>query len=534
MVMYPSLDIILLGYSFIMKTLTSRWTRQRLWAGVLSGISLLSLSAHAATNDPLVVHTQAGEIQGKSLPYTRTWQGIPYAQPPVGNLRWKAPQPVKHWQGIKTALKFGASCMQTPPPKGPEAVLSQRPMSEDCLTLNIWQPKRRFEEHKYPVMVWIHGGAFRMGGTSLKLYDGAKLAQKGVLVVTLNYRLGPLSVFPHPALDKEEHGKALNFGLLDQIAALKWIKHNIAQFGGDPNNVTIWGESAGGASVGYLMTSSQTKGLFNKAIMESGALALPEFTRQQAVEGIQQQLPKTIAKMTPKQLRAIPAKQLLTLPLAKTTTMPIIDGVSLTEKTQVAMAKGDYQHVPLVIGSNSDEAGFFPPAWAASVKEKLGKLWPQAEQLTDGYGTHSIKNKEFQLATDIFATMNTRRFATSSVNATQTTWRYYFSYISPGDNRGFPGAIHTGEIPYVFGNIDQLPFQAVPEDKALANNMMERWVHFAKHGNPNPIAFGTWPQYNPQQKETLWKIDVHGEQPINEPGKARLDFLQQHPEVQLN
>lgn len=509
-----------------------RW-RTSFVAGLITSLMLFSSVSQADSSNPLLIHTQSGVIVGKNLPQTFSWQGIPYAKPPIGPLRWHAPEPAEHWSGIKQTSTFGASCMQTPPPQGPEAILHQQPMSEDCLTLNIWKPKRRFEEDRLPVMVWIHGGAFRMGASSLKLYDGANVAKKGVIVITLNYRLGPLSVFPHPALDKEDKGQALNFGLLDQIAALQWVKNNIGQFGGDANNITIWGESAGGASVGYLLTSPLSNGLFNKAIIESGALALPELSRQQAITDFKKQLPPSIAHMTKEQLRNLPASQLLTLPLAKTSTMPIIDGVSLTEKTLKAIASGHYHHVPLLIGSNNDEAGFFPPAWRASVKEKLGNLWPQAAKLTDGYGTNLVENKEAQLATDIFATVNTRALATSSVKNKVPTWRYYFSYQSSAQQQTHPGAIHTAEIPYVFGNIDQLGFTPSEEDKELANNLTERWVHFAKHGTPNPVAFKTWPQYNPTS-DSLWVIDASGEHMMYEQGTARLDLLQNHPEIQLN
>ena len=509
-----------------------RW-RTSFVAGLITSLMLFSSVSQADSSNPLLIHTQSGVIVGKNLPQTFSWQGIPYAKPPIGPLRWHAPEPAEHWSGIKQTSTFGASCMQTPPPQGPEAILHQQPMSEDCLTLNIWKPKRRFEEDRLPVMVWIHGGAFRMGASSLKLYDGANVAKKGVIVVTLNYRLGPLSVFPHPAMDKEDKGQALNFGLLDQIAALQWVKNNIGQFGGDANNITIWGESAGGASVGYLLTSPLSNGLFNKAIIESGALALPELSRQQAITDFKKQLPPSIAHMTKEQLRNLPASQLLTLPLAKTSTMPIIDGVSLTEKTLKAIASGHYHHVPLLIGSNNDEAGFFPPAWRASVKEKLGNLWPHAAKLTDGYGTNLVENKEAQLATDIFATVNTRALATSSVKNKMPTWRYYFSYQSSAQQQTHPGAIHTAEIPYVFGNIDQLGFTPSEEDKELANNLTERWVHFAKHGTPNPVAFKTWPQYNPTS-DSLWVIDASGEHMMYEQGTARLDLLQNHPEIQLN
>ncbi|MFM2476347.1 carboxylesterase/lipase family protein [Celerinatantimonas sp. MCCC 1A17872] len=493
----------------------------------------LTLPAHAASaHSPLVIQTQSGAIKGASKDQVNHWLGIPYAAPPVGKLRWQAPKSVKAWQGIKTTTHFGDICMQTPPPKGPEAKLKNQPMSENCLTLNVWQPSGTDKNAKLPVMVWIHGGAFRLGATSMPLYNGTHLAKKGVIVVTMNYRLGPLSVFPHPALVKEDAHQALNFGLLDQIAALKWVKNNIRQFGGNPDNVTLWGESAGGASVGYLLQSPQSKGLFAKAIMESGALALPEFTTQQASENVTHELPKSVLDKTPAQLRAISAKELLKLPLAKTATMPIIDGVSLKEKTQQAIASGHYHQVPLLIGSNNYEAGFFPPAWAASVPKKLGSLWQQAQALTDGYGTGKASLKAAQLATDMFATATTEHFATSASHYAPT-WRYYFSYVTPPHRKTIPGAIHTSEIPYVFGNLNGQMKPVTEQDKDLSKLMMQRWVHFAKTGNPNPTSLAHWPKWQ-EGKPTLWSINNNGEKAISEPGKARLEFIHAHSNIQMN
>ncbi|SDG83351.1 para-nitrobenzyl esterase [Vibrio xiamenensis] len=497
------------------------------------GSALFTQPLYAAVNDnDLIVKTQSGTVQGASTSVANRWLGMPYAQPPVGKLRWKSPQPVMAWQGIKQATQFGDSCMQTPPPKGPEAQLKTQPMSENCLTLNVWQPKKVSDKAKLPVMVWIHGGAFRLGASSLPLYDGSHLAQQGVIVVSLNYRLGVFSVLPVPAIVKERHNKPLNLGLLDQIAALNWVNKNIAQFGGDPDNVTIWGESAGGASVGYLLQSPQSKGLFSKAIMESGALALPEFTTSQAMAHITKQLPKSILNASFDELQGMSAQQLLKLPVAKTATMPVVDNISLKESTQTAIALGHFHHVPLLIGSNNYEAGFFPPAWVNSLPNKLGTLWNEAQTLTDGYGTETKTLKAAQLATDIFATSPTQRFAASASQYTPT-WRYYFSYVTPTHRETQPGAIHTGEIPYVFGNLATQLNPVTKQDEQLSQRMTARWAQFAKTGNPNPQGLPKWPQWQ-KDVATLWSFNNQQDKVIHEPSKERLDFVSRHKDIQMN
>lgn len=484
--------------------------------------------ALADDSGDLIVPTLYGELQGKSLQTTDAWLGIPYARAPVGARRWQPPQPPEKWDGVKPAFQFGAACMQLLPGKGAEAALADGPMSEDCLTLNVWRPKQ--SSQSLPVMVWVHGGAFRLGSSSLALYNGEALAAKGVVVVSINYRLGPLSVFPHPALIQDTT-RPINFGLLDQIAALSWIKRNIASFGGNPDNVTIWGESAGGASVGYLMASPLSAGLFNKAIIESGALDLPEPGRQQAQAELKTMLPGDLWSKNAQQLRALPATELLHLPLSKTAVMPVIDGVSLKEKTRSAFAAGHIHKVPLLIGSNNDEAGFFPPQWSASVPEKLGDLWPQAKALTDGYGTGRDELRAAQIATDKFATLNTRAQADAAA-VLMPTWRYQFSYVSPADRGRVEGAIHTAEIPYVFGNLNTLP-QVTAEDHRLAQTLMMRWVQFARSGDPNAPELPHWPRWQPDG-DTLWSIGNQGEKPIKEPDAALLDFLQQHARFEMN
>ncbi len=487
---------------------------------------LAGLMAATAAHAQAPVTTAQGEVQGKPDGAATAYLGIPYAAPPVGALRWQPPQPPTPWPGVRAATRFGAACMQTPPDKGPEAALAQQPMSEDCLTLNVWQPQ---QGKRLPVLVWIHGGAFRLGAASLPLYNGAALAAQGAVVVSLNYRLGIFGTIAHPALGADGGN---NYGLLDQMAALKWVKQNIAAFGGDPNNVTVWGESAGGASVGYLMASPLAAGLFNKAIMQSGAIDLPEASRPQAETVFVQALAKVTAP-TAQALRALPAAQLLALPLPRSATMPFIDGRTLTQHTRDAFAQGQTRRVPLLIGSNDYEAGFFPPPWRASVPARLGEAaWQQARQLTDGYGSGQDALRAAQIATDKFATVNTRALATASAQHGLPTWRYYFRYLPASQRGSQPGAIHTAEIPYVFGTLDT---EMTPDaaSQALSRELMARWLAFARSGAPNPSGYAAWPPYRPQG-QGIWQIGNNGSEAIAEPAPARLDFLEAQKQFRMN
>ena len=303
------------------------------------------------------VTTTHGTVIGVRNGPAECFLGIPYAAAPIGELRWKAPQPASDWTGVRQATQFGPACLQPRAPRAPESCLVDRPMSEDCLTLNIWRPTQR-EGGPLPVMVWFHGGAFRIGGTSLEQYDGSSLASYGVMVVTVNYRLGIFGVFPHPALEEP----SANFGLLDQIAALGWVQRNIAAFGGDPDNVTAFGESAGGASVGYLTAAPAARGLFAKAIIQSGALDLPEVSRNAVAEQMAAAIDGlSIPHASAAGLRSVPAAMLLQIALPRSLTMPYIDGVVVPMKMTEAFRQGAFARVPMLIGTNSFEAGFLDP-----------------------------------------------------------------------------------------------------------------------------------------------------------------------------
>ncbi|WP_064168446.1 carboxylesterase/lipase family protein [Klebsiella pneumoniae] len=480
-------------------------------------------------NVNIIINTDKGLIVGEYNGNHRRWAGIPYARAPVDELRWMPPQPVKGWDGVRETTRFGAACWQITGKQPPESAIVRSMMSEDCLTLNIWAPEDNQEP--LPVMVWFHGGAFRLGASWLPPYDGSRLAEQGVIVVSVNYRLGPLAVFPHRALAANS-STPMNFGLLDQIAALQWIQRNIVRFGGDAQNVTIWGESAGGASVGYLLQSPLARGLFHKAIMQSGALDLSEFSREEALIRAEKVLPDDIKSMCASELRQLSPEVLLALPLERTQTMPIIDGVTLMATTPEALATGKIIGVPLLIGSNNYEAGFFPPAWVASLPGKMGVNWLAANTLTDGYGKGTQELKAAQLATDKFATLPTRQFADAMAKQGTPVWRYYFSWVTPPQRATVPGAIHTAEIPYIFGNLDGF-CDYDSQDRQLSESLMARWLQFARNGNPNVKGEAIWPAWQ-QGSANLFSISNDGQFTISEPGASRLDFLEMHNNFTLN
>ena len=474
------------------------------------------------------VRTTHGTVIGVRNGVTECFLGIPYAAAPVGELRWKPPQPASDWTGVRPATKFGPACLQVRAPRAPEWSLVDRAMSEDCLTLNIWRP-REPEDAPLPVMVWFHGGAFRVGGTSLEQYDGSSLASHGVIVVTVNYRLGIFGVFPHPALREP----CANFGLLDQIAALGWVQRNIAAFGGDPDNVTAFGESAGGASVAYLMAAPGAQGLFAKVIIQSGALDLPEVSRNAAEEQMTAAAEAlSVPHATAEELRSAPAAMLLQIPLPRSATMPYIDAVVVPMKMTEAFRRGAYARVPMLIGSNSFEAGFFGPEWYGTVPQKMGKLWDRARTSTDGYGTGNDELRAAQIGTHRFATMNTRILAREAARCQVKVFRYYFCYVSVSQRATLPGAVHTAEIPYVFGTLsgDQ---KDNPEDLSVSRQVQDRWIAFARNSSPSCPGTLTWPQYSPEG-ETILSIGNRGEQLISEPHPALLDLLEKDCSFQMN
>jgi para-nitrobenzyl esterase len=472
-------------------------------ASVISYSFIVNIASFLA-----VVPTEAGLVSGVKTDDIMAYRGIPFAAPPIGDLRWKAPQPVKHWDGVRKCVSFSASPMQSKPVPfmvyTSEFLIPESPISEDCLYLNVWTGAKT-KTDKLPVFVWIYGGGFTSGGSACAIYDGEAMAKKGIIFVSINYRVGAFGFLAHPELTKEANGKASgNYALLDQIAALKWVKRNIAAFGGDPNNVTVGGQSAGSMSVNCLVASSLTKGLFNRAIAESGSMVvnnqlLPATTLHAAEENGTKLAEKAGAK-TLAEMRALPAEEVLKKFQGRFA--PIVDGYVLTRSVPDIFASNKQNHVALITGWNDDEFG------GQNKNKEDFKRWAQTQYGADAAtflkyfpaGTdEQAKESQDKLARDqIFAVAGFKWGALQSKYANSPVYLYNFDRKVPaeGDMKKY-GAFHTAEVPYMLDNLKFLnnrPFE--PVDRELARAMSGYWVNFIKTGNPNGAGLPEWPKYN--------------------------------------
>lgn len=451
--------------------------RQFLWSSAAFALPVVTGAPSWSQAAASRVTTRQGVVEGVQEGGLSIWRGIPYAAPPVGPLRWQPPEPAPAWDGVRPARAFGPVCIQKVARNEPEHSLKDVPQSEDCLTLNIWAP-RDAAPASLPVMVWIHGGSFRFGAGSLELYHGDGLTPRGVVVVTLNYRLGLFGSFAHPAV---EGG---NFGLMDQIAALRWVRDNIAGFGGDPDNVTLFGESAGGVSVGYLMSAPSAQGLFHKAIIQSGGLAVPTPTPSEAAAvGTRVASDLGLTDADGAALRALPADALRDVDYGPADVMPMRDGVTVPKPLADAFAEGDAGDIPLLIGWNTAEAGFFGPRYWENIRAELGEDRWQALQPLLTWGAASADAAAEQIASEWFAGSVSRRMALTHRGPVHA---YRFGWVPPEDRDTTRGAIHTAEIPYVFDNLDS----AGTQGRALSEALADRWVAFARTGDPDWPTLG--------------------------------------------
>ena len=500
-------------------------TSFRLFAAVLA---VLGFASTVAAQTPKPVRTQAGLVQGTTEGDLTVYKGIPFAAPPVGDLRWRAPQPAAAWKGVHAADKFAPACMQTPivmPALGLDAL----PVSEDCLYLNVWTPAKSPKDH-LAVMVWIYGGGFSIGGTSLRQYDGENLAKKGVVFVSIAYRLGPFGFLASPDLSAESHGHSGNYGLLDQIAGLQWVKRNIAAFGGNPNRVTIFGESAGGIAVSMLGASPLAKGLFQGAISESGGSFAPARFSNEGGENVP---PLSVAeKHGAAFLAEIGAKSIADARKMTAESIlkaqpqglgggfwPTFDGYVLPSDQYNLYEEGRYNDTPVLIGTNSDEGALFvatttPSAYEASVHSGYGEY---ADKILAAYPTGSdavALRSARDLARDSTFGWSTWTWARLESNRGKSkVYVYYFSHRPPyPDTPQFKswGAAHGAEISYVFGNFTpSMPPSA--EDRAVSDTVSSYWVNFAKTGDPNAQGMPTWPAFNNSKPEVM---------NLNDPSKA--------------
>ena len=469
--------------------------------------------------------TVAGAISGQ--PTVRAFKGIPFAAPPVGENRWKAPQPVAKWDGVRKADAFGAPCAAGAPAAGrgggggrgaaapgaaPQAPATPREpaRAEDCLYLNVWTSATSPND-KRPVMVWIYGGGFTGGSGGLAWYDGENLASKGPVIVTLNYRLGSLGFFAHPALAKESgHNASGNYGMMDAIAALQWVKKNISAFGGDPNNVTIAGESAGAIMVGALLGSPQAKGLYHRAIAESGGwmgLTMGRMTSGQTAQANGAKTMEALGVKTIAELRAKPMNELTGLSAGGL----IVDGYLIPEDVSLTFMNGKQHAVDVLTGSNKDEANFgvcpgvggrgggpalTADAFKTNAQRKFGEAADEYLKLyTVSSDAEAPSAAHMACADEI--NWNMRQWAVAQAKAGKKAYTYFFTRIPTLNGAPSPqGATHTAEISYAWNNPKGQATQTWNDvDIKLADTMSSYWVNFITKGDPNGNGLPTWPEY---------------------------------------
>ena len=470
-------------------------------------------AATPAANAPsLRIHTASGVVEGVRDDGLALFKGLPYAAPPLGALRWRAPQAAPSWRGVRKADAFGNVCMQVPGAARAAGAGDVGPMGEDCLTLNVWTPGTAGATR--PVMVWIHGGALVFGAGSQAPYAGNALAERGAVVVTLNYRLGPLGFFDHPALAAGSGGD-VNFGLLDQVAALKWVRDNIAAFGGDPGNVTIFGESAGGQSVLALFASPKARGLFQRGIAQS-PYGIPSHTRAKA-RAVSVEIASASgldgSRATGEQLRAIPAERLSQAGAIKGNSLApgfAVGDTALPQPILEAFQQSRQAKLPLIIGSNSDEAtvatafGLDP----AAVVERLGAGRILLKPLYPGVSDDAELGR--QAIRDLVFTAFARRIAYLH-SQRAPTWRYYFNHVQDGLRPAPAGVGHGGEIVYVMGTADACRCLAVPfstADRKVSRDIGDYWFAFARNGVPAAAGAPAWPKDSAKRAQVLEFADT--------------------------
>lgn len=458
------------------------------------------------------VQTTDGKISGTSSEdgTIKIYRGIPFAAPPTGDLRWKAPQPTVKWEGIKFCNNFGPSPMQGKPVPfsmwSEEFLIPEKPIDEDCLYLNVWSGAK--DQENRPVLVWIYGGGFSSGGSAVPIYDGEAMARKGIIFVSMNYRVGIFGFFCHPTLSAESPSKSSgNYGLLDQIAALRWVQDNIKAFGGDPDNVTIAGQSAGSMSVNCLVASPLAKGLFTRAIAHSGATFTGKQTTLQDAEMTGANAIKENGILSLEQLRQIPADSLMKLQTG--IRGPIIDGYVLPNQILQIFHEGKQNPVDLLTGWTQEEGLVFGGIKnATDFKQQLmDRYGDQAEEILQFYlatSDETAKQAQFDLARDIIFGSQNYTWANIQSQSGNRTYVYRFFRKVPGTGiYANYGAFHTGDVPYAYDNLRFIDRPWEKADHQLAETMSGYWANFIKSGNPNGNNLPLWPEYQLNDKRII-------------------------------
>lgn len=508
------------------------------WATLTIVLELAAAAAPAAAQIAQADVT-GGRIAGTVVDSVSVFKGIPFAAPPVGNLRWRAPQPVQSWPGVRQTVAFGPACMQDP-------VMAQRmapgvPMSEDCLFIDLWTPAKSSSE-RLPVIAWIYGGGFTGGMTSAPLYDGAHFAHRGVVFVSISYRVGALGFLATRELSRESGHGSGNYGLLDQIAGLEWIHSNIARFGGDPSKVTLLGHSAGGFSVSMLAGSPLAHGLFRGVISESGANFAPPASSPwggssiltlRAAESAGEKWLKRLGVSTLAEARALPAEKVLAGQRARGAPRfwPPVDGYVISGDQYRLWSEGRFNDTPILVGDVSDEAAAFgaratdPAAFESEVRKAYGK---EAQAILAVY-PHATEAEASRAATQLRTdtTFIWGQYTWARLEAARGMHAAYFYYFDRPSARDPNGSPHGQEVAYVFGNlgVGGRP-QPTPEDRALSTQMQSYWVNFASTGDPNGAGLPHWPALTPAAPIVMrFGVDP-GPAPI--PNRARLKVLDRY------
>ena len=470
---------------------------------------MIAQSTPGADQHDLTVKIEKGKARGKAINDGKVdaWLGLPYAAPPVGDLRWKAPLPASAWRGERDASKYAPHCAQNHVFE--DMVFQDNGPSEDCLYLNVYAPSTANKNSKLPVMFWIHGGGFSGGASDEPRHNGDFLPLKGVVLVTINYRLGVFGFLATEDLAKEANGAAGNYGLLDMIAALRWVKSNIKQFGGDPGNVTIFGESAGSFAVSTLMASPMAQGLFHKAIGESGGAVAGStlvYDTLAVREAKDAKWASTLNVKTLAELRALPTQTILdSCKKPGIGFPPDVDGKVLTEPVHDTYAAGKQAHIPLIAGWNADEGNFMAmhgmtaAHWKEMAQKNFKDRADEFLKLYPGKTDTQALRSAIDFGSDQFIAYGTWAWLEAQrKTGNAPVYRYHFELAAtPSKYHSGTFAFHSDDIEYVFGSLDTRPGWTVrPEDRTLSNQIMTYFTDFAKTGDPNGSNLPKWPKYN--------------------------------------
>ncbi|ART63377.1 carboxylesterase/lipase family protein [Kushneria marisflavi] len=521
----------------------------------------------AAAEAP-VVRTDHGLLRGEHDQGFSVYRGIPFAAPPVGENRWRAPQPVKPWQGLREATRFGHDCMQKPLSSSASPG-DERP-DEDCLYLNVWQPDgararsgesdttdrtaTKPDNSRRPVVVWLYGGAYVNGGASSPAYDGESFARDGVLYVSFNYRLGRFGFFSHPALSGENGDDALrgNYAVMDQIQALEWVRDNIDRFGGDPNQITVVGESAGGNSILNLMASPATEGLFQRAVVMSGGgrglRAIrhdlhedqpdnpsadtfgKRFARRHGIEGNGEAARQALRDLPAAAVTGDLNMSMMYTPNRERDTFaggPVRDGRLLVDETQNRFRQQKQRQIPLLIGSTSLDLGRVDAASKTELFDAFGDNADRMRALYDPGGNANLKTLAKEIGRDRTMTEPARFIADEMFAAGQPVWRYRFSHVAAPKRADWPGAPHATDIPYLFDRLDNAYGSGIDDsDRTTATAFHRYVVNFALTGDPNGEGLPQWPRHDPQQEQLVDFTQDDGPQVMRDPWWERLDMIE--------